>query len=189
MTDQARRLAGRYGSITGYAQTLLHRALFHAGRYRSYQHVDWGVVSRVVFVCKGNICRSAYAHAVAEAKGKNVISCGINAVDDGPADQEAIRMAEQSGFDLKQHRTKSLQGVVLVDTDLVVAMEPWQADFVSRHPSGRYQCTLLGLWGKPVLPHIQDPYGLQTEYFKRCFRYIEDTVNEISRKLEEKQEI
>jgi protein-tyrosine phosphatase len=175
-----------YGSRQGAVRTYWHRFLYLLGRYRRYRDVDWGSVQRLVFVCKGNICRSAYAEAVARSMGVETISCGIDAIEDAPANKDAILAASSQGFDLKGHKTKPIMYLVLRHTDLLVAMEPCQAKFLDSHLTRKHYCTLLGLWTKPILPHIQDPYGSSSAYFETCFGYIQKTVYELARKIEKK---
>jgi protein-tyrosine phosphatase len=134
-------------------------------------------------VFKGNICRSAYAEAVARSLGVDAVSCGVDTQNGLPANDEAIKTAATKGFDLSTHKTTAIQSLVLRSTDLFVAMEPWQVERIGREFGNECNCSLLGLWGVPANPHIQDPYGASTFYFINCFNYIEDSVNEIAKKI------
>jgi protein-tyrosine phosphatase len=176
-------LAGHYGSRRGFVRTCLYRIRYLTGSYRSYRQVDWVSVERLVFVCKGNICRSAYAEAVARSLGIDSISCGIETRTGLPANEDAIRTAATEGFDLSEHKTTPIESVALRDSDLFVAMEPWQLEYLSRKFGEKYRCSLLGLWGRPVKPYIEDPYGASSVYFNNCFNYIEKSVHEVARKI------
>lgn len=171
----------RYGSRRGFILTWWHRLLYWAGRYRTYQNVDWDSVERLVFVCKGNVCRSAFAEAVARRDGRMAASCGIEAGISVPAYEGAVTAAAARGFSLSEHRTTPLRNIELQENDLLVAMEPWQARFLQQS-LGR-ACTLLGLWGPSVMPHIHDPYGASLPYMDACFNYLETAVHEIDRKI------
>ncbi len=181
-----RWLARRYGSRKGFVYTFGHRLLFYIGRYQHYRNVDWHTIDRLVFVCKGNICRSAYAEAVAQSLGINAISCGLDTIENAPANAAAIRTAEKFGLNLKQHKTNQLMYVLLKKTDLLIAMEPWQADYLRKNLMSKYQYSLLGLWGRPQLPYIHDPYGASPIYFEKCFTYIHQSVNELAKKINSK---
>ena len=100
-----RWLSNNYGSRRGFVSTYWHRLLYLFGRYHSYGQVDWSSIERLVFICKGNICRSAYAEAVARSLGINAISCGIDTIEDAPANDCAISEAKQQGIDLNGHVT------------------------------------------------------------------------------------
>lgn len=176
-------LADKYGSRRGALLTFKFRFLSLFGRYRKYQQVDWASIDRLVFVCKGNICRSAYAEAVAKSVGIEAISCGIDTVMSAPANERAAEVASQRGFDLQEHKTTTVQSLAINKSDLLIAMEPWQADYLLNHSPAGTVCTLLGLWGQRKAPHIHDPYGASSVYFDNCFNYIESCVCNIGEKL------
>lgn len=176
-------IAGHYGSRRGCILTWRHQLRYIMGDYRVYRQIDWESVERMVFVCKGNICRSAYAEAVARTSGIESVSCGIDTVDGAAADQQAMRTAALKGIDLGEHRTTPLQSLKLEPGDLLIAMEPWQTDYLEKKLGKAYERTLLGLWGNTVRPHIQDPFGTSPVYFKNCFDYIEKAVHEIVKKV------
>ena len=169
----------KYGSRRGLVRTLWHQLLYITGRYRNYRNIDWNTVERLVFVCKGNICRSAFAEYVARKHGIQAISLGLDTIENAPANIDAQKAAKELGYDLSQHKTTPVMYVILKKTDLLVAMEPWQADFLTKHLCRNHQCTLLGLWNQPALPHIQDPYGASSLYFERCFTLIQQGVREL----------
>lgn len=183
---KSRWIANHYGSRRGLALTFWHRFLSITGRYNDYSHVDWPSINRLVFVCKGNICRSAYAEAVARSLGINAISCGLDTIEHAPANTNAIRAAKQLGINLDEHVTTPIMYLILKKTDLLIAMEPWQVKFLQKNLSRKHSCTLLGLWTQPALPHIHDPYGSSPEYFEQCFTYIQHSVNELSKKIKQK---
>lgn len=179
-----RWILSHYGSRRGLVLTLWHRFLYKFGIYRDYAQVDWESIERLVFVCKGNICRSAYAEAVARSLGVNAISCGLDTIEDASANARAINTAKALGYKLEEHVTQPIMYLVLKRTDLLIAMEPWQAEFLQDNIIRKHSCTLLGLWSQPVLPHIQDPYGATPEYFEKCFTFIQNAVKELVNKVE-----
>lgn len=173
-----------YGSRRGFVRSYWFRLLYFFGKYKSYQNIDWCAVERLVFVCKGNICRSAFAEVVARSQGVKAVSCGIDTIENSLANKDAMKMAENLGFELAEHKTTPVMYLVLKKTDLLVVMEPWQAEFLNKNLYRAHQYTLLGLWSQSVSPHIQDPYGANSAYFKRCFVYIQGSVDELIKKIE-----
>ena len=165
-----------YASRSGLVRTMWHRLLYSCGSYKDYREIDWQTIERLVFVCKGNICRSVFAEAVAKSMGINAASCGLDTIEDAPANVDALHAASLRGFDLGQHRTRPIMYMPLKRTDLLVAMEPWQADFLRKNLNRKHQYSLLGLWTDPVLPHIQDPYDSSPAYFDNCFSKIQNAV-------------
>ncbi len=176
----------QYGSRRGFVKTLWYQLLNLTGRYRQYKNINWDSVDRLVFVCKGNICRSAFAEKVARELGIKAISCGLDTIENAPANIDAQKAAKELGYDLSKHKTIPVMYVMLKKTDLLVVMELWQAKFLTKHLCRHYQCTLLGLWNKTALPHIQDPYGATNDYFERCFKIIQQSVGVLIDKMDKR---
>ena len=172
-----------YGSRRGFMLTWWHRFRYLFGDYRVYRQVDWESVERLVFVCKGNICRSAYAEAVARSLGADSISCGIDTIIGGSANEEAIRTAAMKAIDLSEHKTTPFNVLTFKKGDLLIAMEPWQVEYLRQELDNECECTLLGLWGASLSPYIHDPYGSSRVYFHKCFRSIDKSVREIIKKI------
>ena len=156
------------------------------GSYRAFQVVDWRKVSRLVFVCSGNICRSPFAEAVGRKLGMNATSFGLTADEGKPADPTASRIALQSGLSLSSHRTRTRDSVLMSDADLVLAMEPRGAWELIQMPQRRNaQVSLLGLWHERPRPSIGDPYGLSEAYFRNCFLFLETATENAARRVKD----
>ncbi len=169
-----------YGGRRAYLAHLWSRALYECGSYRAARRINWGTIARLVFVCKGNICRSPYAAERARTLGVRAVSFGLDATDGACADEAASRIALLRGIDLSAHRSLRLRASLIEKDDLVVAFEPWHLRRLLRQdmadPAG---ITLIGLWAQPVLPRIQDPYGRRDRYFYRCFSTIDLRIHEL----------
>lgn len=173
-----------YGGRRAYVAHLRARSLYAMGWYRSARTINWGAVKRLVFVCQGNICRSPYAGALAHALGARAISLGIDAVDGAGPNEDASRNALPRGIDLKDHRSTRMHASLILPGDLIVVFEPAQLQSVIRQRTkGVAGVTLLGLWARPVRPHIHDPYGRSDRYFQQCFAAIDRNVQELLKRL------
>jgi len=172
----------QYGSRRGLIRTYWHQLLYRFGYYQQ-KDIDWNAVKRLVFICKGNICRSAYAEVVAKALNIETVSAGICAIENQPANERAIQVAKSLGHDLALHKTTPMMYTILTQADLVLAMEPWQIEFIDKHLEGYYQRALLGIWAEPAKAYIHDPYGLSVAYFENCLKLIEKSVNAIALKI------
>lgn len=174
-----------YGSKNGFVKTNYFNFLNLFGTYNKYKKNNYEIVNRLVFVCKGNICRSAFAELVAKDLGFPAISCGIEAIEGAPANTMATKVAKKLGYDLEQHQSQPIKKIGLTHTDLLVAMEPSQGEYLNKTLSDTINISLLGLWKKKAFPYIHDPYGNNAEYFEQCFlRLIESVkalVDEISK--------
>lgn len=171
----------KYLTVTYGGKKALARLTWNAlrvciGAFERYQAVDWNRVSRVVFVCKGNICRSAFAEKRFRRLGMKAASAGLDADPGKPADAMATRVARRMGTDLSAHRSTHIAQFQLQEGDLLVAFEPEHADQLrQRSPdSPGVQITLLGLWSpSPPMAYLHDPYGSPEAYFETCFKRIE----------------
>ena len=121
-----------YGGRLGYLEHVRTRALYAFGAYRSARDIEWGAVSRLVFVCKGNICRSPYASARARLLGVPSASFGLEAAEGAPADPAALRTARSRAVDLSAHRSARRDSCRITDDDLLVVFEPSQLAEIRR---------------------------------------------------------
>lgn len=143
--------------------------------------VEWSSVKRLVFVCKGNICRSPYAEARARIMGLPCSSFGLEAETGAPADPTAMRGARARGLDLTQHRAQTARQFPMAAGDLLMAMEPWHVAALQSRPMPiGTQVTLLGMWCNPIRPHLEDPFGLSDDYFQTCFGIIDNAIASMS---------
>jgi protein-tyrosine phosphatase len=174
-------IARNYGRKMGLLRHYSHQAQYMLGSYSSLKRVEWGRVTRLVFVCKGNICRSPYAEARARTMGLRCSSFGLEAGVHAPANPSAIWAARARGLDLTGHRAQGASEFPMAPGDLLTAMEPWHAAVLqNRRMDPGVQVTLLGLWCSPSRPHIEDPLGLSEEYFQTCFATIDKAIASMS---------
>lgn len=169
-------LSRTYGGKKALGLAVWHFSRSCLGTLDPYKRIDWQRVSRVIFVCKGNICRSAFAGRRFRTFGIKVASAGLEAAAGKPADPQAVKVARRFGTDLCGHRSTPVAELQLADGDLFVAFEPEHGDRLrqfSAHQPG-VQVTLLGLWSPlPGMVYLHDPYGLHEAYFELCFARIE----------------
>ncbi len=130
---------------------------------------------RVLFVCKGNMCRSPMGEAWAKAKLGHVVeaeSAGVSAYAGTPAASHAVAVAKRVlGHDLGMHRARSIDDLDLASFDLVVGMTGGIADELKGRVTGGGTVV--------VALEIPDPY-LET------MDVYEETMAEIGRQLEKK---
>lgn len=182
------RMRREFGSRRGWALHGFWSAALRLGVLRSCLRVDWARVQRLVFVCRGNICRSPYAARRARQSGMRAYSCGLDVASHAAVPSPAEKIARRRGLDLSKHCPRTLGQMRAEPGDLFIPVEPGQLRPVRAHArSAGAQVTLLGLWSTPRRIHLTDPYGLDEEYFNRCFMLIDSAVACMSAKLSEAQ--
>lgn len=172
----------RYGTARGLVRLLLSH-LQVAGRLSHIVMPEPGSVRRFVFVCQGNICRSAFADQVTRDLGFDSISFGLSTSAGGPAHPPAEQAAARLGVDLSAHRTRRVEDYVPRPGDFLLAMEVRQLARLAGNEKLRHlPRSLLGRWASPARPHLHDPFGLDAAYMDTCFRSIETAVAELVRR-------
>lgn len=165
-----------YGTFRGQARFLLAEieVALGLGAVRTGPPAE---VRRLVFVCHGNICRSAFAHVVARQAGLNVHSFGLSAVSGRAAHGPAIEEAAKFGYDLTAHRASAVEVYTPEAGDLLLAMETRQLRRIAAETRlAGLPRSLLGLYARPRAPHLHDPYGLSEDYMRICFARIESAI-------------
>lgn len=146
---------------------------------------------KIVFVCKGNICRSVFAEYFmkTETKGKSLVieSCGLNVEKRVYAPFETKKVAKKFGLDLEGHLSKGLETCELEDADLILAMEFWQyRKLVELFPHKKEKIALLlefAPFPENLLCNINDPFGQSEEVFEKCFRKITRSIQAMNARI------
>jgi protein-tyrosine-phosphatase len=147
-----------------------------------------GQAKTVLFVCYGNINRSALAQALAE-NGVNPSkirfdSAGFHPEDNRPADPNMIKVARSHGFDMTGCRSKRLDKLKVDSADIIFVMEGQQyRRLVSEYPEAKDRTFLLGSLTKQQFSDIDitDPYNQAMSEYENCFNRIQHAINELSR--------
>ncbi|WP_323813286.1 glycosyltransferase [Cellvibrio sp. NN19] len=151
-------------------------------------HFKCGAVSkrpgRVVFVCKGNICRSAFAEWYFK-KHSNIpcVSLGVDTTSGVEANQRISRLSLDMDVDLSGHRTTAIENFVPCDGDLYVCMEPSHLEKISLI-SAKKEISLLGLNASPFAAYIHDPYAAPELYARNCLMQIAHAVDQLIDRIE-----
>jgi protein-tyrosine-phosphatase len=182
-----RRGAGKFHSYAGrlveaaqFTRRWLKSATLRFGlKSRKIYMPPPHTVSSVLFVCKGNICRSPFAASYVRAKLKEhnwaveVFSAGLESSPGGKANPLAIDVALQHHISLAAHVTKPISDDLVRHADLIVVMELAQyADVVQKYPTARHKVFRLGEFHPGLAREIWDPYGGTHADFEFCFRMI-----------------
>jgi protein-tyrosine-phosphatase len=142
----------------------------------------------ILFVCTGNIIRSAFAAELLRARSTGrtnlrICSAGLNATADGPAHPTAVHCARRFGVDLSRHRTHRLEPSDIDVADVLLAMEiDHVVEINRRFPQHRHKVFLFGCLEDE--PHdVADPVYAPNDVFEACFERIDYGVRQILKML------
>ena len=134
-------------------------------------------MTRILFVCMGNICRSPMVETVARVElaragiAAEVASAGTERYHVGErADPRAIEIAEANGYPLAQHRARQVEAADFDRYDLVLAMDRVNVGALGRHRPGanaREPALFLTHVGFTELDEVPDPYYGSRRDFER----------------------
>ena len=179
-----RRLGPKAASI--YQKRQIARAL---GLIRDRSRHLPVEIRTILFVCRGNIIRSAMGAAllrkfVGDISPLNIISAGLFAKVGTPADPRANTAATNYGISLDQHRAQLIQSETAERADLILVMDfQNESVLLSRFPTLHAKTFLLGAFPFENCPssiEISDPYDGDAAEVQRCFEILNGHVRKLA---------
>ncbi len=148
------------------------------------------LITNILVICVGNICRSPMAEALLSHTLSNLTSkkpflirsAGIGALQGHPADDHAQTLMAELGLDISNHRATQLNHELVQWADLILVMETSHKHHIeSQFPTARGKIYRLREWDQL---DIEDPYRLDLDAFRTCLSDIERGVASWQNKLE-----
>lgn len=145
-------------------------------------------VSRILFVCLGNICRSPLVEYVARERlaaarlDIAVASCGTGNWHAGEgADARMVAAAHAAGHDLTAHRARQLRARDFADFDLLLAMDRdnlRELHQLAATPEQTAQTALFLEWAGTMPPvEFPDPWYGDAAAFTNAVKLAERAVD------------
>jgi protein-tyrosine phosphatase len=135
----------------------------------------------ILFVCKGNICRSPFAEGYARAAlgdRARVSSAGYDGKSGKPSPPDARTVARELGVDLEAHRARPITDELVREFDAIIVFDVANYDnVVGRFPWARAKVHRLGYVVRTGLPDIRDPYDRGVEEFRLAYGRIAQTLD------------
>ncbi len=181
-------------SIVHYSERIAH--LLSERRLLRRQRAAWqkGLLarrlhegSRLLFLCYGNINRSAVAEMLARERLParfTLESAGFHPQAGRPADPVMVEVAARHGHDLSGSRSRQLSAEMVDRAHLILAMEPAHLRRAAElFPDSASKAYLLG----PAAPAavsdgaIADPYGKPPQAYEQCFSQLDQCITVLAR--------
>lgn len=186
------------------------------GVKRKLKNVYWNIYGKIMnnptlphnprsllFICKGNICRSPFAERLAARIAKNkgytritFDSAGLEVSDPSPSPENAVQAARGFGVRLDDHKSKKINHELINSSDIILVMEPWQMKALKKSFSDvqniQNKIFLMSSFDKQESGikenfhryTIFDPYGQLADQFELCFNRIEKCLLELLTKID-----
>ena len=147
---------------------------------------------KIMFVCTGNICRSAMADKMlakrVEEENLNieVYSSGTFAENGDYPTVEAIEAMEEYGVDLKQHRATNIRRSNIEEMDLILCATTTHKNMVLQlYPNLAGQVYTMKEYVGDTQNgiDISDPWGYDLAVYRKCAAEIEKIIKKIVDKM------
>lgn len=176
-------------SLADYSERIGH--LLSERRLLRRQHAAWqkGLLprrlregSRLLFLCYGNINRSAVAEMLARKRLPahfTLESAGFHPQAGRPADPVMVEVAARHGHDLSGSRSRQLSAEMVDRAHLILAMEPAHVRRAAElFPGSASKTYLLGPAAPAAVSNgvIADPYGKPPQAYEQCFLQLDQCI-------------
>ncbi len=143
-------------------------------------------MAALLYVCTANRIRSPIAEILTKTLFKispdpdwTVASAGTWARTGQPAMPLAVEVAQEHGFDLSGHRSRSIDDVRLHNYDLILTMETGQRDAVrAEFPQVREQVFTLTEIVSGIVYDIDDPIGGKIAEYRQTFDTLQSLLQQ-----------
>lgn len=145
---------------------------------------------KVMFVCTGNICRSAMADGMLRKKALErkldieVYSCGIYAEDGDYATYNAIYVAKNYDVDISNHRATNIRNSKIEEMDIILcATKSHKEAVMYMYPNLKGKIYTMKEYaridnnGQDM--DIKDPWGYDIDIYNNCINEIEKCLEKI----------
>ncbi|HVI07319.1 MAG TPA: low molecular weight protein-tyrosine-phosphatase [Candidatus Binatia bacterium] len=157
-----------------------------------------GSARSFVFVCFGNIMRSAVAEALMNQEvsktplaGKlKIASAGLHARTGSEAHPWMQEAARDLGISLASHRSQQLSPEMVAQADCILAMDfQNKAELLALYPEAENKICMMGAYAEGELRsrEIPDPYHGDLEQTRRCARQLQICVRNLLDSLLERK--
>lgn len=149
---------------------------------------------KIMFVCTGNICRSAMAHhytqkRVYDLKRENEIvisSCGTNAIPDENSTNNAISVMKKYDVHMENHRATNVFDIDIENYDLIFCMTgQHKKNLLTHFPKLKDRVFTLKEYVLDDVTNIDidDPWGYSLEIYDSCANEIVNCVDKLLEKI------
>lgn len=153
---------------------------------------------KIMFICTGNICRSAMAHRMLEKRLEDignkeieVYSCGIYAENGDGSTYHAINTMKDYNVDLSKHRATNIRNSNIEEMDLILcATNAHKQEVIYMYPNLKDKVLTMKEYVQNDTKEldIKDPWGYDSYVYTRCAEEINEVIEVLLKRLTGKEE-
>ncbi len=138
-------------------------------------------VRTILFLCKGNICRSPFAHYYFKTicpSNINITSCGYYPIERRTCPLEAIETAKRFGIDLTTHRSNVVNENIIQRADIIFTFDGENLrTILSQFPSAKSKIYRISSLDINTPLSIKDPYGQGVNFYFETYKKIKQILD------------
>lgn len=142
------------------------------------------MISSVLVVCVGNVCRSPVGERLLAQACPNlrIESAGINALTGDAANKEAADVAAENGVSVEGHIARQFTAEMAANFDLILVLEKGHMKVTAEQaPASTGKTMLFGQWIGQA--DIADPYQHSLEFHTAVFKELKKASDGWAEKL------
>lgn len=180
LRDPAPAFSEIWGLLKAGCTARLRRlALVRGGMWRRAERAI-ARARRILFLCRGNICRSPFAERALQLSAGDAVewaSAGSFPVAGRRSPDAAIEAARRLGVDLASHRSRVLDRALAESVDVILIFDrEQQSTLEAWYPEALDRMHYLGALDPAGPLEIGDPYGCDVDNFLATYRHLQQLL-------------
>ena len=148
-------------------------------------------MTRILFVCTGNTCRSPMAESLLKNRNLSEVevkSAGIFAVDGSLASPNAQKVMDEQSIK-HDHQASSLTESLVSWSDYILTMtRGHKASILSLYPDAYTKVFTIKEFSRMDGPQdISDPFGGNVEVYRETFQELKEIMEKVVQRLEQEK--
>lgn len=145
-------------------------------------------LNTILFVCKGNICRSPFAQYYAKKKlpkSIDILSSGYYSETGRKCPMKAIKAAKEFDINLENHLSTQVTKELIQDVQIIYVFDEENKHVLDiLFPYAKNKIFLLGALFEIFPKIISDPYGKRYSQYRKTYQLISNSIDRLNKIME-----